>query len=127
VSYFALKHLHQWLVVISALGFVARSAGHWRGAAWVRGRLARIAPHVIDTLLLATGVWLAWTLRLTPGQAPWLLAKIIGLLGYIALGVMVMRGRHPALRGVAFGAALLVLGWIASVAITKSAWGWLAP
>lgn len=126
MSYFALKHLHQWLVVVSALAFVARSAGHLGGAAWVRGRLARVAPHVIDTLLLASGVWLAWTLRLAPGESPWLTAKIAGLLAYIALGVMVMRGRRPALRWTAFVAALLVLAWIASVAITKSAWGWLA-
>jgi uncharacterized membrane protein SirB2 len=126
LSYFAFKHLHQWLVLVSALGFVARSVGHFRGAHWVRGRWARVAPHVVDTLLLATGIWLAWTLRLSPGNAPWLSAKIIGLLVYIGLGVVVMRGRRPGLRAAAFAAALLVLGWIASVAVTKSAWGFLA-
>ena len=125
MSFLALKHLHQWLVVVSALGFIARGAGHLRGAAWVRGRWARVAPHLVDTLLLATGVWLAWSLRLVPGQAPWLTAKIIGLLVYIALGVVVMRGRGTVLKGVAFAAALGVLAWIASVAVTKDAWGWL--
>ncbi len=125
MSYLALKHLHQALVLLSLLGFALRGSARLAGAAWVRSRLVRTAPHIIDTLLLATGLWLAWTLRLTPGAAPWLVAKIIGLIVYIALGVVVMRSQRPALRGAAFVAALLVAGWMVSVAITKSAWGWL--
>jgi hypothetical protein len=36
-------------------------------------------------------------LRLTPSEAPWLLAKLIGLLAYIGLGVLALRPGRPLL------------------------------
>ena len=53
-----------------------------------------------------------------------LLAKIIGLLLYIGLGMLALRpGRATSLRALAWVAALLVFGWIVSVAISKSPLG----
>jgi len=66
-------------------------------------------------------------LRLTPGNAPWLTAKIAGLLVYIALGILALRpGRPLALRVLAWLAALVTFGWIVSVALSKDARGFLA-
>jgi uncharacterized membrane protein SirB2 len=63
-------------------------------------------------------------LRLTPGAAPWLVAKIAGLLLYIGLGMLALRpGRPLALRIGAWLAALLCFGWIVSVALTKNPLG----
>ena len=112
MDYAALKLLHQGTVVLSITGFVARGLGSFAGAAWVRSRAARTLPHAVDTVLLLSALALAWKLRLTPGAAPWLVAKIAGLLLYIVLGMLALRpGRPLALRvgRLAGGAAVLRL------------------
>jgi uncharacterized membrane protein SirB2 len=127
MDYAAWKLLHQSAAALSITGFVARGLGSFTQAAWVRQRVARTAPHVVDTLLLLSALVMAWTLRLTPGNAPWLTAKIAGLLLYIGLGMLALRpGRPLALRIAAWVAALAVFGWIVSVAITKQPLGLLA-
>ena len=127
MDYAAWKLLHQGAVALSITGFVARGLGSFTQAAWVRQRVARTAPHVVDTLLLLSALVMAWTLRLTPGNAPWLMAKIAGLLLYIGLGLLALRpGRPLPLRIAAWAAALAVFGWIVSVAITKQPLGLLA-
>ena len=124
MDYFTLKAIHQTSVALSVAGFFARGLAALLGAAWVRGRLAKTLPHVVDSVLLLSALGLAWTLRLTPANAPWLTAKIVGLLVYIGLGVVALRpGRTPAVRAAAWLAALATFGWIVSVAITKSPLG----
>ena len=72
--------IHQTAVALSVTGFFARGLASLFGADWVRGRLARTLPHIIDSVLLVSAMVLAWMLRLTPDAAPWLMAKIAGLL-----------------------------------------------
>ena len=120
MDYFALKLVHQCAVALSLTGFFVRGAASLAGARWVSGRPARTLPHVVDTVLLVSALALAWTLRLTPGNAPWLLAKVAGLVVYVVLGVMALRpGRPVAVRATAWLAALATAGWIVSVAVTK--------
>lgn len=127
MDYFTLKTIHQGAVVLSLAGFVVRGTASLRGAAWVRGRIAKTLPHLVDTVLLVSALLLAWQLRLTPGNAPWLTAKIVGLVIYIGLGVLALRpGRPLAVRAAAWLAALAVFGWIISVALTKNPLGVLA-
>jgi dihydroorotase-like cyclic amidohydrolase len=76
-----------------------------------------VADHCEDPTL-------AWMLSLTPANAPWLMAKVVGLVAYVALGVIAMRPtRSRRVRVAAWLAAMATAGWIVSVAITKSAWG----
>ncbi len=124
MDYALVKAIHQGAVMLSGAGFFARGLAGLLGAAWVRGRLAGTLPHVVDTVLLGSALLLAWTLRLAPGNAPWLTAKIVGLLLYIGLGVVALRPGRPAkVRAVAWVAALATFGWIVAVAITKSPLG----
>ncbi|MEP7297139.1 MAG: SirB2 family protein [Burkholderiales bacterium] len=124
MDYLVVKTIHQTAVALSLAGFLARGLGMLRGAAWVNDRLAKTAPHVVDTVLLLSALTLAWMLRINPLDAPWLMAKIIGLLVYIALGTLAMKpGRPAGVRAVAGVAALLTAGWIVSVAITKNPLG----
>lgn len=107
-------------VALSFTGFFARGAGALAGAAWVRGRWARTLPHVVDTALLLSAVTLAWMASLDPRAAPWLMAKIVGLVVYIGLGAVALGPALPRpVRGAAWLAALVVFGYIVSVAITK--------
>ena len=127
MEYATLKAIHQTAVALSLTGFFARGLASLLGAAWVRGRLARTLPHIVDSVLLISALLLAWTLRLTPGSAPWLMAKVVGLLVYIGLGVVALRpGPRASVRAVAWVAALATFGWIVSVAITKNPLGFLA-
>jgi uncharacterized membrane protein SirB2 len=126
MDYAALKLVHQAAVALSIAGFVARGSGMLAGASWIGSRPAKTLPHVVDTVLIVSAIALAWTLRLSPANAPWIAAKIAGLVVYIALGVVALRaGRTRAVRAAAFVAALLTFGWIVSVAITKDPRGFI--
>ena len=107
MDYAVVKLIHQWAVTLSLAGFFVRGAASLAGARWVGGRAAKTLPHVIDSVLLLSALLLAGMLRLTPGNAPWLLAKVIGLPVYIGLGVVAPRpGRPRGVRAAAWIAAL---------------------
>jgi len=126
MEYGTLKIIHQCAVAVSFAGFVARGIGMFQGATWVRQRVAKTLPHIIDTVLIVSAIWLAWLLRLSPSNTPWIAAKIVGLLVYIALGMVALRfGRTQGMRAGAWVAALLTFGYIVSVALTKDARGFL--
>ena len=127
MSYATLKLIHVSAVALSFSGFAARGVGVFSGASWVRHRLTRTLPHVIDTVLLASALGMLWVVHLVPWAVPWLRAKIAGLILYIALGALALRPARTgattsaAARGhqLAWTAALTVFGYIVSVAITK--------
>jgi uncharacterized membrane protein SirB2 len=124
--YAALKAVHVTAVVLSGAGFVLRYAlsalGRLPALGWTR-----IAPHAVDTVLLASAVGLAWTGGVNPLIVPWLGAKVAGLVLYIAAGTVALkRGRTPRARAVAFAAALAIYAYIVSVALTKNPLGLMA-
>jgi uncharacterized membrane protein SirB2 len=123
MDYTTLKMFHATTVALSFGGFVARGLASLRMAQWGRSRPAKILPHIVDTLLLISGVWLAVMAHLSPSNAPWLVAKWVALLIYIGLGVVALRPSVPrAFRAAAWVGGLLAFAYIASVAVTKSAW-----
>ncbi len=127
MDYSTVKLVHQTAVVLSLGGFFIRGWASLSGARWVAGRAAKTLPHVVDTVLLLSALWLAWMLRATPGNAPWLTAKVIGLFVYVGLGVIALRPTRPlGIRATAWVAAMACAGWIVSVALTKNPLGILA-
>jgi uncharacterized membrane protein SirB2 len=117
-------------VALSFCGFAARGIGVLRRAPWVRRRLARTLPHIVDTVLLLSALGMLWIVKLSPWAAPWLRAKIAGLILYVALGVVALRpayagyeGRWRSLRLAAWVGAVLVFLYIVSVALTKTPLG----
>ena len=128
MDYATIKIAHQTAVVLSISGFLIRGAASLIGASWINTRLAKTLPHLVDTVLLLSALWLAWTLlRLAPGNAPWIIAKVGGLLVYIILGVIALRaGRPKAVRIAAWLGALVTAGWIVSVALAKNPAGFLS-
>lgn len=124
-DYATIKALHVGAAAVSITLFVLRGAWRWASPERLAARWVRVVPHVVDTILLASALWLAW--QLGRGAAPWIAAKVVALLVYIALGTIALkRGRTPAIRAAAFFAALAAFGYIVSVAMTKSPWGALA-
>lgn len=124
--YAALKFVHVTAVVLSGAGFVLRfartSAGRLPAAGW-----RRMLPHAVDTVLLASALGLAWLGRFRLPDAPWLVAKIVGLALYILAGTIALkRGRNRCTRVAAFAGALAAFIYIVSVALTKNPLGPLA-
>ena len=119
--YLLVKQVHVACVVLSLAGFVARGALMLAGSPLLQARFVRVAPHVVDTALLASAVWLAWMMHQYPFVHGWLTAKVLGLLAYIVLGAVALhRGRTKAVRAWAFAGALLAAGYVVAVALTKN-------
>jgi len=117
-----IKIIHVGCALLSISGFFARGILMMRDSAMLQKRLFKITPHIIDTLLLGSAIWLAVQNSVNPGDNPWLLAKIIALLVYIGLGTVALkRGKTKRVRIIAWLAALLVFAYIVAVAVTKSA------
>lgn len=115
-----IKDLHVACVVLSLAGFTARGGLMLAGSPLLAARFVRVAPHVIDTLLLASAAWLAWGLQQYPFVHGWLTAKVLGLIVYIVLGTIALRrGRTRAVRATAFAGALLAAAYIVAVALTR--------
>jgi uncharacterized membrane protein SirB2 len=126
LDYTAIKHLHMSAAALSISLFVLRGVWMLRSPQRLQLPWVRIAPHVVDTTLLASALWLAWQTG-AEGAHGWLWAKVVALLVYILLGTVALkRGRTRGVRAVAFVAALATFGYIVSVAITKSPLGVLA-
>lgn len=132
--YSLLKIIHVIFAIITIAGFCLR--GYWMitGSALLEQRITRIAPHIIDTLFLVSGISLIVALGLNPMQHSWLLAKFAGLFAYIVLGAIALRGgrtlrsgRTLRIRMIAILAALVVYAYIVGVALSKSPLSWLAP
>ena len=87
-------------------------------------RWTRIAPPVIDTVLLLSGVALIAKTHILPftEQGTWLTEKLFGVIIYIVLGFIALdyrRARSQQARLVAFPLALVVLYIIIKLATTK--------
>lgn len=121
-TYTLLKYLHISCVALSGAGFAARGVWMMQGSPLLARRWVRIAPHVVDTVLLLSAVALALMIGQYPLVHGWLTAKVLGLLAYIALGTIALkRGRTRRVRVAAFCGALLVFAYVVAVAMTKSA------
>ncbi|GAB4126585.1 MAG: SirB2 family protein [Sideroxydans sp.] len=115
----ALKLLHVAAVVASGTLFFLRGLWLLRGSGIMQRRWVKIVPHSIDTVLLTSAIALAWQLGYTPFNSPWLAAKIVALLGYIALGMLAFRfARSRRQRLAAWLAAQLTFTYIVLAAVT---------
>ena len=120
-AYLLAKSLHVGCVILSLGGFAARGLLMMAGSPILKARFVRIAPHVVDTLLLASAIWLTILIHQYPFVQAWLTAKVIGLVVYIGLGAVALRRRSIT----AFLLAAATAAYIVSVALTHDARGFL--
>lgn len=127
MNYLAVKTLHVTTVAASITLFVLRYALDVAGVAW-RDRLwLRIGPHVIDTILLGSALWLSMSLAQYPFVHNWLTAKVLALFVYIGAGSMALRvGNTPRARAIAFAVAVTAVIFILGAALRHSARSWFA-
>ncbi len=125
--YLALKAAHVACAVLSISGFVLRGILMLADSPLLAARFVRVAPHVVDTVLLASALWLAALIGQYPFVHGWLTAKVLALVAYIVLGAVALkRARGKAARAVAFALALCAAAYIVSVALTRDPLGLLA-
>ena len=127
MSYLFVKNIHTLLALLTISGFVIR--GYWMmtNSGNLQHRMTRVAPHILDTVFLASGIAMLVLLSLNPLSQSWLLAKFAGLIAYILLGtVAIRRGSTRQVRVPAFVGALSVFAYVVGVALSKSPASWLA-
>jgi uncharacterized membrane protein SirB2 len=121
MDYTTLKVLHLGSVILSISGFTARGMLMLLDSPLIWNRWVRTLPHIVDTLLLLSGLWMAVLINQHPGSSGWLTAKLVALLAYIGLGFIALRlGRTKSIRVAAFIGALLCFAYMVLVAISKT-------
>jgi len=115
--YLILFYTHVTSALTSITFFMVRGCWMLTDHALLQHRFVRIAPHVVDTVLLASAIALTVTLSQYPFVNNWLTVKFFALVGYIILGTIALRrGKTKFLRTLALVAAILLFGFIVSVA-----------
>ncbi|MFZ8200728.1 invasion protein [Alteromonas portus] len=118
--YMMAKHLHLTAVGLSILFFVFRFIWSQFDATALSKKWVKILPHIIDTVLLASAIWLCVILSQYPLVNAWLTFKVIGVVLYIVFGLFALKKAKTTMSKWAFFvAALLVLMATAMVAVTK--------
>lgn len=116
--------IHVGCALLSISGFALR----WYWALTNNPRLANSVakrlPHVVDTVLLGSAVGMLVIWRVWPWEMGWLLAKLLALVVYIALGMVALRyGRNRTQRAIAGALALATAAYIVAAAFTKNPLG----
>lgn len=112
--------LHIGSVILSGAFFLLRGIWMLQGSELLQRKPVKIAPHIIDTVLLVSALTLAYILGAWPFAEGWLTAKLTALIVYIGLGVFTLRGKTKAIRVMAFIGAIATFAYIVSVALTRS-------
>jgi uncharacterized membrane protein SirB2 len=123
--YIPVKYVHVSAVLASgSLFFVRGLALNVFGARWVMNARLRYVSYAIDTVLLSAAILLTIIIGQYPFVHAWLTVKVLLLVVYIVLGSFALkRGRSVAVRYACWLAALAVLAFIASVAVTHNPLG----
>jgi uncharacterized membrane protein SirB2 len=126
MSYLLLKQIHMSLALLSITGFIVRWCWRMMQSRLAATKMARIVPHVVDTLFLGTAIMLSTMIADQVLSTAWFSAKITGLVLYVLLGMIAMHAAPSVRRSLpAFIAAVLVFAWIVTVARTKMPLGLL--
>ncbi len=112
-----LKNIHIILALTSGIGFALRGFIRLVLLQPLKHKVWKIAPHIVDTLLLASGVTL-WVVVGWPIFS-WLGVKLLLVIAYIVLGILAFRTERQARATSLYLLALIVFLCIAALALHK--------
>ena len=116
--------IHVTTALLSISGFIFRGILRFSGSDLVNRKWLKITPHIVDTVLIISAIILFTRSGLDLMTTSWLQAKIVALIVYIALGLVAFRfAKTTSVRLLAWLAAILVFGYILSVAVSKNPLG----
>lgn len=115
--YLPARQVHVASVHLSIALFLARGVLMWMDSPLLRHWTLRTIPHLVDTVLLTSALMLMHFIQQYPFVQGWLTVKVVLLVVYITLGFVALKPGRPLLvRRCAFLAAVLVFGFIYTVA-----------
>ena len=122
--YLQIKWVHIAAVLTSGALFALRGIAMLARARWFMAAPLRYLSYTVDTVLLTAALMLVTMLRQYPFVQGWLTVKVLALVVYVVLGSHALkRGSTRRARGWCFIAALLLYGFIISVARAHDARG----
>ncbi len=122
--YFGLRTVHMTCAALTITLFLVRGVMMMLDSPRLSHPVVRWTPVAVDTVLLTSALMLTTVIHQYPFTTSWLTAKVVLLVVYIVLGsIALRRGRTKAIRVAAFVAALLVVAFLVSVALTHNPLG----
>lgn len=115
-----MKHIHLLFVLLTLASFIGKFILTEKQSELLTQKVFKIAPHVISSLLLLSGVILVFQGSWFSANYGWLVVKLIAVAGFIALGILTMRLEGQK-RWQAFAGAIALFVYICMVAATKNA------
>ena len=116
------KHIHLICVALSVFLFAFRFYLQQTQSQMMTRKWLKIAPHVIDTLLLLSAIGLCLILAQYPFVQPWLTEKVFLVVCYILLGLRALNtAKSKVSRWSAFGLAIACILLIGRLATSKHA------
>ena len=114
-----IKWLHIACVALSGSLFVSRGFLIMGNSVHANTKVLARSSYVIDSALLTAAILLTVIIRQYPLRQAWLTVKVALLVIYIILGIWALRrGKTRRQRIACFIAAVMVYGFIISVAVT---------
>ena len=109
-----IKDIHVTFVLLTFISFSIRVYWMYNGSPLSQARVVKILPHVIDTILLLSGLAMAVMYYGAFYRQRWLDYKLLGVVIYIILGIVALRsGKTRSIRiAAAVGAWLVFFGII---------------
>jgi uncharacterized membrane protein SirB2 len=112
--------MHRWLAIASVTVYVLRAIDVLMRTGWLSGR-GKVLAFVIDLPLTVSGLSLWGLAMFNPfTNALWLLAKLLLLAAYVALGAWALRAQSREAELLALLLALVCMGLLWAVSSTRS-------
>jgi len=116
-----LKAIHIFCAYTTGIGFLLRGVLILCQSPLRQHRIAKKLPHIIDSGLFISGMFMAFYWAISPMEQAWLLAKLIALPLYILFGLIMIRwGSTDRRQWIGLIGGLLVYSYIVGAAHSKS-------
>ena len=115
------RTIHIAFAVLTIISFTLRGMWMLMDSPLLLSKPARIVPHIIDTLLLFSGIVLVINYTSYHHGYGWLLAKLAAIILYIGTGAIALKyGKTRVIRIIALIISYCLLVIIVSLALTRS-------
>lgn len=113
--------------LLSFTGFLLRSYLMMIDSKWLNHKAVLLLPHLVDSLFLACGFWMAFMVNFGLFNQPWLSMKVLLLMIYLFfVGQTLSRGRTKPIRVAAFFCGVFTFMYIVGIAVNKTPYSWFS-
>lgn len=119
--YEGMVSMHRWLAIASALIFVLRAVGTLARVRELSEGHMKVAQFCVDAPMTMAGLSLWGLLGLSLTNSPWLGLKLLALGAYVGFGALALRAKERETELLFLLLALLCLGAVFALSITRDA------